>query len=124
MSIDLSKVKEQIRKRNPDPRSEEKVPTPLAIFLRLYLLSKEEGYINYMEGAKCLYHWLKPIPFDRAWIDYLSRQSQIDDIPDLFRSYHFVELAKIIAPTKSIEDRNAAELAIYLTILNNNWIVQ
>lgn len=86
--------------------------TPLWVFLYIYLLSKKEGYINHMEGAKALIKMLKPISFP-------SREL-VSPLPELFRSsYEVSELARHLCTSPQylhLEEWRYIEDAIYYSL--------
>lgn len=71
-------------------KSTDKTPFPLAAYLTIYEKASIDCRMDYMEGARVLKEWLGPISFPLLGDDY--------KVPQLLRTYEFVELAKILAP--------------------------
>lgn len=71
-------------------RSDNKEPFPLAMYLELYNKASIECRMDHMEGARVLKSWLGPIN--------MPLFAHFYEVPQLLRTYEFVELAKILAP--------------------------
>lgn len=81
----LARLKES---SNKSMTSEDRTPTPLWAFIKIYEKASHTCYINYMEGAKLLAKYLAPIETPELDESYI--------VPDLLSSYETQELAKIL----------------------------
>lgn len=104
-------------KSNTSSRSDNNTPTQLATLLLLFTKAERECYIHYMEGAKALVDWLRPIAIPDIG-DY--------KIPMVLHSYTNGQLARLIAPEQygeSLDDYlfrlGKVEDAITYTVIHN-----
>lgn len=106
--------------KNPSPKSTDSSSTSLATFLSIYNKSRGECYINYMEGAKALYHWLSPI-------DIPTDTMPLAKLPDFLITYEINQLAALLVPTPDSyteetfyenlrERKRVRSLMLYLTL--------
>lgn len=66
-------------------------PTPLHLYLSIYLKAGRESYIDHMHGARALYHHLKPIALPTDVPPISPR------LMDALSGYETLELAKIVS---------------------------
>lgn len=93
----------------------QEVETPLWVFLYLYLKARRESYTDYMEGAKALYEFLKPIKFpSNLRVDTIN-------LPPLYRgSYEAMEMIKILSNNPyDLQEREYKEQAIFYTLMKD-----
>lgn len=107
----IARIAEQ---SNLSPISDDTTPATLAMFLAIYLKSKHECYIDYMEGASMLHRWLTSdgaVPFDTC------REPLVGNVPSLCMSYDMVKLAEIVGITFKPVDTNMAVRRIYAEVI-------
>jgi len=92
----LAALKERLDGESTDPRSTDRNPTPLWLFLYLYILGQPEAYISYMAGARALRDYLSPI---NTSVSELGA-AYIKEVPPMLLTYELVELAKLLYPTQ------------------------
>jgi hypothetical protein len=79
-------------------------PSPLAMYMTVYLQANRECYLDYMLGARALANYLQPINVPVV----------TTTVPLMLRSYELHELAKALAPyTSTPLSTNQIEAAIY-----------
>lgn len=90
-----------------------KVETPLWVFLAIYLKARRECYIDYMEGAKALVEFLKPIKF--------PAESELEAIrmPKFYQgSYEAMELIKCLSNNPyDLQERSYKERSMFYTLI-------
>jgi len=77
-------------KHDTKVRSDDKTPTPLSVFIHIYIKAEHECYINYMEGAIALADYLSPIAIPLM-------PDIIVHTPRMLCSYELTELAQHLA---------------------------
>jgi len=106
-------------------------PTPLWVYLYFYTKSTHECYINYMDGAKCLYNYFTtngrfPLDFQEELYPEIGDTSF--QVPTLLSGYSSSQLSGIITGSRpaaltegSVREWLAAmrrtDRAIYITML-------
>lgn len=93
-------------------RSDDKTPTPLSAFLRIYLKAEHECYIDYMRGARLLADYLSPIE--------IPATTPFPHVPQLFRTYDIAELAAHLATDRNdLAEVRAIENAMIITYVES-----
>lgn len=93
---------------NPNSYSDAPDSLPLSVYLTIYEKAHYECYINYMEGAKALHHYLTS---SNRYPLLMSPSS--DSIPRLLITYELNELDRIIAGSTDLTRRDIAARSIY-----------
>lgn len=116
-----SEMKERIARiaeqSNLSPISDDKTPATLAMFLAIYLKSKHECYIDYMEGASMLHRWLTSdgkVPLDTTHEHWGMK------VPSLCISYDMLKLGEIVGITNTAADTLPAVSRIYTEVATND----
>jgi hypothetical protein len=88
------RLEKQIAAENTSPKSGEVGTFPLSTFLDIIYKSGNLYYLNHMQGAKDLFHWLKP--FNWEYDVYPEQLVGKLKVPHIFHTYQLNELAKIL----------------------------